>query len=470
MTIEICWYIFGQRYIFFRMVDRIAERKSGIPTSSQSETAARITKQVLNLVLPGPRDYSVKLWNGDTQPNSPDLPSLFTLELNHPGTLRRMFFPPSQRGLAEAFIRGDFDVEGDLISCIGLRDRIELFAADPKRWPRVIYLLSKLPESGVKAAQWRGEARLEGATHSQERDRLAIGYHYGLPLDFYGFFLDKKHRQYSCAYFPTENTGLEEAQEAKLEHISRKLRLQPGDRLLDVGCGYGGLITFAAINYDVKSLGITLSRDQADFGNQRIKEAGLGDRCKIEVRDYRQVKGRFNKVVSVGMVEHVGKAKLPEYYGTVFELLEDGGLFLCHGIADMQTPKSGLVGNLAAAVVNRGGDFIQKYVFPDGELVRVSTSADYAERAGFEIRDVESLREHYALTLRHWLDRLEQHREEALKLVGEQIYRVWLLYFAGSAYSFDANRINVYQTLLGKPGEKGESGMPLTRLKFALKT
>jgi cyclopropane-fatty-acyl-phospholipid synthase len=233
------------------------------------------------------------------------------------------------------------------------------------------------------------------------------------------------------------------------------LRLTPGQRLLDLGCGWGGLIMYAAQHYGVDATGITLSQPQADLANQRIQAAGLADRCRALVRDYRDLEETqgYDRIVSVGMFEHVGVAMLPEYFDRALHLLRPGGVFLNHGIAvGMQTEQGPLETS-----------FSQSYVFPDGELVPIHVTLQAAEASCFEVRDVESLREHYALTLHHWVNRLESQHTRALDFVDEPIYRTWRLYMSASAYGFNAGTLNVYQTLLAKPDDRGVSGLPLTR-------
>ena len=258
---------------------------------------------------------------------------------------------------------------------------------------------------------------------------------------------------YSCAYFATPDDDLDTAQERKLEYICRKLRLRPGERLLDIGCGWGGLVIYAAQRYEVEAYGITLSQPQAELAQQRIQEAGLTEHCRVEVRDYRDINeaNSFDKIVSVGMFEHVGEKLLPTYFRQAWHLLRPGGVFLNHGIASDTTLQA-----------QQGTSFVSTYVFPDGELVPVSSTLRAAEVSGFEVRDVESLREHYTLTLRHWLRRLESNADEARRLTSDITYRIWRLYIAGSAYSFQIGRNNIYQALLTKPDE-GESCLPLTR-------
>ncbi|MEA2007960.1 MAG: cyclopropane-fatty-acyl-phospholipid synthase family protein, partial [Chloroflexota bacterium] len=293
-------------------------------------------------------------------------------------------------------------------------------------------------------------ARVSGNRHSVARDQQAVTYHYDISNDFYALFLDK-NLIYSCAYFEHDGEDLDTAQERKLDYLCRKLRLKPGERLLDIGCGWGGLVIHAAKQYGVEALGITLSQPQVDLANERIRQAGLSDRCRVEVRDYRQVSGTFDKLVSVGMFEHVGEDLLPAYFQKAWDLLPEGGVFLNHGI-----------GRNTNIPWNRRTTFLNRYVFPDGELEPIHHTLQEAEKVGFEVRDVESLREHYALTLRHWMRHLEANHEKVLQCVSESTYRVWRLYMAGSVRGFDIGRVNLYQTLLVK-APRQSSGLPWTR-------
>jgi cyclopropane-fatty-acyl-phospholipid synthase len=294
------------------------------------------------------------------------------------------------------------------------------------------------------------EARLAGGRrHSVRRDRAAVRHHYDVSNAFYRLVLGPT-MVYSCAYFGSPDDTLEEAQERKLEVICRKLRLQPGERLLDVGCGWGSLVLHAAREHGIRAVGVTLSQPQAELARERIRDAGLSDRCEIRVADYREVDdGPYDKVASVGMYEHVGRARLAEYVGRVKRLLRPGGLFLNHGIV---------------RAVPRPWDrhsFIARYVFPDGELHPVGTVIETMERAGLEIRDDESLREHYALTLHRWVANLAANREAAIAEAGEERERIWRLYMTGSALAFEAGEISVHQVLAAKAG--APHGLPLAR-------
>jgi cyclopropane-fatty-acyl-phospholipid synthase len=291
---------------------------------------------------------------------------------------------------------------------------------------------------------------LHGRRHEKLRDKEAVRFHYDVPVEFYRLWLDGR-LLYSCGYFQHEDDGLDEAQTQKLEYLCRKLRLKPGDRVLDVGCGWGGFALYASEVHGALVHGITLSRRQAEVANQRINAAGMSRRCRIEVRDFRDVHGErmYDKIISIGMIEHVGKHRLLSHCEQALKLLEPGGAFLTQGIGTRDGHPT-------------LGPFADRYVFPDAEVLPIQDIVDAAERCGFEVRDVESLREHYALTLELWGQRLEQCHEEAVRVVGEVTYRVWRAYMAMAAYLFSRGRLSLYHTLCVK-AEDGRSGLPLTR-------
>jgi cyclopropane-fatty-acyl-phospholipid synthase len=399
-------------------------------------------------------DFNVRLWEGTVWPEDPSASPAFTLVLDHPGALRQMLLPPSELNLGESYIYGDFDVEGDLIAAFPLTGAFEELDLGLGDKLGLAWKLRSLPKERSTRAG-RQAADMSGATHSRRRDRDAISYHYDVSNDFYALWLDRR-MVYSCGYFADRDQDIHTAQERKLDHICRKLRLESGERLLDIGCGWGGLVIHAAKHYDVEALGITLSESQVELAQQRIEEAGLGDRCQVVYQDYRDVdpgEEPFDKLVSVGMFEHVGEEKMRVYFDQAWDILRREGLFLNHAIARPGwLPKD-----------DDPDTFSNRYVFPDGELTPISHSLRIAEDLGFEVRDVESLREHYALTLRRWVRRLEQRHDRALEHVDEVTYRVWRLFMSGSAHGFESGRLNVYQSLLAKPGHDGESGLPLIR-------
>jgi cyclopropane-fatty-acyl-phospholipid synthase len=414
------------------------------------ERPSLVCGEFLDALLMGyPRgDFQVRLWDGAVW--GAEKQARFTLVLKHPGALRAMFSSFSELTLGEAYIHDDFDLEGDIEAAFDLADYLVNQERSLGESFDLKERLQKLPKSDSPRASLH-PIEFGGEVHTKDRDRKAISYHYDLPAEFYALWLDQS-MAYSCAYFSKPEEDLDSAQERKLDYICRKLRLRPGERLLDIGCGWGALVMHAAAQYGVEAVGITLSVPQAEMARERLREAGLNDRCRVEVSDYRDIDHdqQYDKIVSVGMFEHVGEALLPEYFHRAWDLLRPGGVFLNHGIA------------YSATYRRRGPSFTDNYVFPDGGLVPISTSLRAAELSGFELRDVESLREHYALTLHHWIQRLEAHRAEACSITDDTTYRIWRLYMAGSAYGFRSGRLNVYQALLAKP-LRGDSRLPLTR-------
>lgn len=425
--------------------------------ASPDTQAAALTERIFNRLFGPSRPFTVRLWNGRSLPASG--PSKFTLIISHPGTLRRMLLPPSDLSMGEAFVRGDFDVEGDLEAAV--ETVVEAASARSTRdWLSVGMWALALPRTKANGPI-PTRAQLRGRKHSLERDRRAVRHHYDAGNAFYALWLDRR-MVYSCAYFPTGREDLDTAQEAKLQHICLKLRLQPGERLLDIGCGWGGLVIYAAERYGVRAIGVTLSEPQARYAQEQINARGLSDRAEVRVCDYREVsEERFDKLVSVGMFEHVGRSRLPEYFRHAWNLLRPGGLFLNHGIAARVTAR------LRKGIAS-GPSFMQAHIFPDGELEPLSETLSAAEAVGFEVRDVENLREHYARTLRFWLENLEREKDRAVSLVGEGRYRIWRLFLAASAQGFAAGRTEVCQSLLARPGESGIVPLPPTRAHLYL--
>jgi cyclopropane-fatty-acyl-phospholipid synthase len=393
------------------------------------------------------RDFSVELWDGTRIAATHD--ERFALRFVVPGALRTAFTPPVELSAGRAFTAGLIDVDGDLELAI---ERLTEAVANlnPLRALRLLRLLGRMPRAALPPLR---EAHLRGRLHSRARDRAAIGFHYDQPVDFYRTFLDRE-LVYSCAYYDEGVESIEDAQLAKLDYTLRKVRLRPGERLLDIGCGWGALVIRAAQRFGASALGITLSRKQYEEAKQRVERASLGDRARIELRDYRELRGeRFDKIVSIGMFEHVGRPRLPVYFRAAYDALRPGGFFLNHGIADeSKTHRSG-----------RASGFMGRFIFPDGELVAVSDALRVAERTGFEVRDVENLREHYARTLRAWIANLERNRAAAVAAAGEQSYRAWRLYLAGSAQGFRVGRMGVFQSLLARPRGDGGVELPPTR-------
>jgi len=415
------------------------------------------------------RRFAVRYWDGTFEPAGACSTPEYTLSFERPGSLRRMLLPPSELSIVEAFLSGDVNIEGHMEAAMSLADDIGKRVQSGKAFAQLLPKLIALPRDRstapkeVKGSRFsRGVKRLLPTW--RPGDEKAIQYHYDVSNDFYRLWLDPR-MVYTCAYFDRADDDLETAQVAKLDHICRKLRLEPGMRLLDVGCGWGALIMHAAQNYGVDAVGITLSEAQAALARQHIAAAGLSDRCRVELRDYRDLdaKPEFDRAASVGMMEHVREDLQPGYFDAVFRVLKPGGLFMNHTIVSVARARPTTLAARAKARLWRREAFIARYVFPEGKLVPVSHVIASAERVGFELRDVESLREHYAMTLRHWVRGLEKHSTEAIGIAGERTYRVWRMYMSAAAHGFAAGHMNLIQALLVKPDKEGHSQMPLTR-------
>lgn len=416
------------------------------------------------------RRFPVRYWTGFTEPGAVRS-SPFTLVCNSPSGLRRMLLPPSELSLVEAVLSGDIAVEGDAEAAMSLGDAVNSRLRSPRALLSLTRHVLALPRRGeasaVKARRAKHTVGRAGEEHEPARDQAAVRYHYDVGNDFYSLWLDPR-MVYSCAYYASGDdvdAGLEEAQHAKLDLICRKLRLRPGERLLDVGCGWGALVIHATQRYGVEAVGITLSAAQATLARERVAAAGLADRCRIEILDYRAVNrfSPFDKISSVGMVEHVGEDHLPVYFSALYGALRCGGLLLNHGIVSVNAARPpGRFDWLERRIWKRDA-FIDQYVFPDGRLAPLSSVIAAAEGAGFETCDVESLREHYTLTLRAWLSRLTRNSAEAIRLTDQRTYNTWRLYMAGSAHGFKTGSVNVVQTLLSKAEADGRSHLPLRR-------
>ncbi|MCF3177297.1 class I SAM-dependent methyltransferase [Streptomyces sioyaensis] len=430
-----------------------------------ADAAGRLTK-LAEEVLGAPLPVRIRAW--DRSESGP--PGAPTLVIRHRRALRRMLFRPGELGLARAWVAGDLDIEGDLYAALDLLAGL-IWERPGSPGPQRAAVLRALarPEMRAAARQLLALAgapvppappaeevrRRRGPLHTLRRDKEAISHHYDVGNDFYALVLGPS-MVYSCAYWGTADQGvatLEDAQRAKLDLICRKLGLQEGMRLLDVGCGWGSMVLHAVREYGVRAVGITLSEEQATFARKRVAEAGLTDRIEIRVQDYREVHDEpFDAISSVGMAEHVGRAQYAEYAGALYSLLKPGGRLLNHQIA--RRP-------VADEEAYHVDEFIDRYVFPDGELAPLGRTVGQLEEAGFEVRDVEAIREHYARTLRQWVVNLEQHWEQAARLTSPGRARVWRLYMAASALSFERNRIGVNQVLAVKTPEGGDSGLPL---------
>ncbi len=398
--------------------------------------AARRSLQILQLIFGQRflREFAIELWDG-TRIQATEM-ERFTLHVNEPFALRAAFAPPLDLSPGRAYVEKWLDIDGDLEGAIAIIEGA-INAVSPRSVPQLLMHLFRLPAPPIPKVE---SPHLRGRHHSKARDADAIGFHYDQPVLFYRSFLDSR-MVYSCGYWDDGVQTLDDAQVAKIDHILRKVQLRPGERLLDIGCGWGALVVRAAERFGAHVLGITLSRRQHEEAQRAIARANVGERARVELRDYRDLRGEtFDKIVSVGMVEHVGREKLRAYFQTAYNALRDGGLFLNHGIASQSRDGKG----------TRATGFIDRYVFPDGDLVNIDTTLRAAESVGFEIRDVENLREHYARTLRAWSKNLETHRDDVIGATDERTYRIWNIYMAGSALNFWRGQMGLFQTLLSK--------------------
>jgi len=369
----------------------------------------------------------IRLWNGVER----DLGASPTVVITVPtAAALRHLLNPTLYSLGQAYVEGKIEVEGRATDILNVAAGLAAHASGAERGrrrsPRMIW-------------------------HTRATDAHAVAYHYDVSNEFYSLWLDR-NMVYSCGYFRSPDDSLDDAQTQKIDHILTKLRVRPGDRLLDIGCGWGALIMRAAERFGARALGITLSQNQFELAQERIAAAGLADRCEVRIEDYRDASGTFDRIASVGMFEHVGLKNLRAYFTKVRELLADHGAALIHGITSSD-PNS-------AETPWGGGDFIERYVFPHGELPHIGMVLREMSAAGLEPVDVENLRRHYALTLTHWVERFEQAAERLRAIAGEKRYRIWRVYLAGCAHGFRQNWMGLHQILAVKAGT---DALPLTR-------
>jgi cyclopropane-fatty-acyl-phospholipid synthase len=423
------------------------------PLRSQDEPAA-IVRRVHDVLARHGVSVPTRLWTGEELGPSP---APYRLILHHPWSLRALLVPFSDRVAGEAYIRDVIDVEGSLIAA--LHDMAAL------RRPGALGLLHRaalvrdlLSLERPPGEQPTGARALTGGVHSKERDAAAVRIHYDVGNDFYRTFLDEQ-MVYSCGYFAGEDpaepaadpSALDRAQLRKLDLVCRKLRLREGERFLDVGCGWGALVLHAARHYGVRAVGITLSNEQAELARERVAAEGLTDRVDIRLEDYRDVRGTFDAVASVGMFEHVGKNRFETYFASMRARTAPGGRFMNHAIT---TGRRMRISDLS----DDPGGFVGTYVFPDAVLAPAHVAVRLMEHAGFELIDVQQLRPHYARTLRHWVHNLETNRARARLVCGEVTYRTWRAYMAGSVVGFESGDLGVVQVL----GARG-AHLPLGR-------
>jgi cyclopropane-fatty-acyl-phospholipid synthase len=370
--------------------------------------------------------------------------------VHSPDALIRLATAPGELGLARAYVAGDISIEGDIYGLLELRRQLPEVKVSPAQVAELVRIvgvrnLRRIPPPPE-------EHRSRGRLHTRRRDAAAISFHYDISNDFYRLVLGPS-LTYSCAVFTDPSDTLEDAQANKYELISRKLGLEPGMRLLDIGCGWGGMVLHAAQHHGVEAVGVTISEPQAELGRKRVAEAGLSDRVEIRVQDYRDITdGPFDAISSIGMFEHVGMQRLEEYYTRVIDLLTPGGRLLNHAISRTDNARRRLYDR---------PNFTSRYVFPDGQLHEVGTVITALQDGGLEVRHMENLREHYALTLHHWVGNLERNWEAAVAEVGVGRARVWRLYMAASAVLFESDEAHVDQVLAVKPDPTGSGGLPL---------
>ena len=436
---------------------------SGVAKSSGAAARYRGSEQAAELLMRLFRRYpdalTLRLWDGTCvragAASGRDSP--FTLVFRTPEAVWSAVLGRDPLALADAYFRGELEIEGDFFAALSIKDHLDVLQLP--RGEKLLAAFTALRLRMLNAAARHTEDLLAPVSaprikaHSKAENRDAIHFHYDVSNEFYALWLDRA-MVYSCAYFENPEVDLDAAQQAKLEHICRKLTLQPGERFLDIGCGWGALVIHAAKTYGVRAHGVTLSPQQLIVAKERIAQAGLADRVSVELLDYRDLPGQsqYDKIASVGMFEHVGLKNLPVYFATVHRLLKAHGLFLNHGITH---DSEGWEPSIST-------EFINRYVFPDGQLDTISNIQRVMEHEKFEIFDVEGLRPHYALTLRHWVARLESQRSRALQYVNEPTYRVWRLYMAACALQFESGEIGIYQVLASKRAP-GVPDLPLTR-------
>jgi cyclopropane-fatty-acyl-phospholipid synthase len=427
------------------------------------------TLAILDMVF-GPtseRTFDVRLWDGTLLRGGAPRKADFGIDIRRRGGLRRMLIRPSELSIVEAFISGDVDVTGNLESAMSIGDAIHDRIHSLRGALKLILLVLALPaedDQEVELTRYSRALKLL-KPNARRASSSEIQFHYDVGNEFYALWLEP-YMQYTCGYYASEHDDLASAQVAKLEHICRKLRLAPGMKLLDIGCGWGGLVTYAAEHFGVEALGISLSPSQLEWANRRIAEKGLADRCRVELRDMRDLEtnAQFDRLTSIGVTEHIPEAEQQAYFTRAYKLLKPGGMFMNQCNVSYNSARStNSVRERMANWLWKRDQFIDRYVFPDGKIVPLGHLITKAEHGGFETHDVENLREHYTRTMRDWLRGLERHEREATAMVGERTYRVWRLYMTAAAYGFEHGAIGLAQILLVKPFENGDSGLPRTR-------
>ena len=404
--------------------------------------------EIVHGFIGNPADVRIEAYDGSSAGSSV---APVAMRITSERALAYLVRAPGELGLSRAYVAGDIEIDGTMFTAL------KAIGAQPGR-KLLMQTLSSIGASVVRAALRRApkpgqEVKRRGRRHSTARDARAIAHHYDVGNRFYEMILGPS-MAYTCACYPREDASLEEAQAYKFDLVCRKIGLKPGMRLLDVGCGWGGMVMHAAEHYGVTALGVTLSRAQAEWAGKAIAEAGLADRAEVRHLDYRDsptVSGGYDAISSIGLTEHIGRAQLPAYFRTLLDLLKPGGRLLNHAIMRTTTTQDPIF---------KGG-FINRYVFPDGELHGVGHVISVMQNNGFEVHHEENLREHYARTLEAWCANLDANWDACVAEAGEEVARVWRLYMAGSQLAFDEHRLELHQVLATKPLADGYSGMPL---------
>jgi len=397
-----------------------------------------------------PHPVKLNFWNQETLSLGKTGDSPVELHFDHPGVLRSLVLKRDPLVLSEAYFNRWFNFTGEIETLVELGQHLGWKGLNRSQGIKVWLQSLKLPRLPLKP---NPEQQRQGEFHSKQRDRAAIQHHYDVGDEFYQLWLDP-WMVYSCAHFEHPFMSIAQAQQQKLDITCRKLKLQPGETLLDIGCGWGAMLRWAVKHYGVKGYGITLSDKQVQYNQQKIKEEGLDDQLEVELLDYRDLPqtSTFDKIVSIGMVEHVGLKHYPAYFKHAYQCLKPGGLFLNHGITATDEWNGSSVGER----------FIHRYIFPNGELVQLTAMLREAEKMRWEVVDVDNWRPHYALTLRSWAQNLADKKTEAINLIGEKLYHIWQLYLIGCAIGFEQNQMGIYQTLLRRKADE-QWNLPLTR-------
>jgi cyclopropane-fatty-acyl-phospholipid synthase len=405
--------------------------------------------------------FSLRLWDGSVVPLGAHADPHIQLSISGPGVISSVMRRPNLETLLRLYAAGHIDVQGanlyEFMAIASVKGKHKRLGELSKGrllgllWP---FLLAPGEKAEV-AHEYADDA--VGRVQAKRSNKDFIQFHYDISNEFYALFLDPE-MLYSCGYFKTRETTLAQAQQDKLDMICRKLRLKPGDKFLDIGCGWGGLVCHAARHYGVKAHGVTLSQTQHDFAQEKIRRLGLEDSVTVELRDYETLTGSYDKISSVGMFEHVGISNMPKYFGKIRSLLRDRGILMNHGIS--RTAKKS---KRAVRKIRPERKLLLKYIFPGSELDNVGHTVDLLQMSGFEVHDVEGLREHYGLTCKAWHDALLINRDEAIRLVGLEKYRMWIIYLAGVATGFSVGSMHIFQVVASRHASKGPSELPLTR-------